>query len=42
MFDFSRPKGNFDTEVRKTYSTGLSLNARKLAWNMNNMIDFNR
>ena len=42
MFEFSIPESNFDTEVRKTYSTRLSLNAKKLACNMNNIIDFNR
>ena len=42
MFEFSIPEGNFDTEVRKTSSTCLSLNAEKLTCNMNNIIDFNR
>ena len=42
MFEFSLPESNFDTEVRKTFSTGLSLNPEKLKCNMNNMIDFNR
>ena len=35
MFEFSIPESNFDTEVRKTSSTCLSLNAEKLTCNMN-------
>ena len=42
MFEFSIPESNFDTEVRKTSSMCLSLNAEKLIWNLNNIIDFNR
>ena len=42
MFEFSIPESNFDTEVRKTCSTGLNLNAEKLTCNMNNITDFNR
>ena len=42
MFEFSIPESNFDTEVRKTSSTWLSLNAEKLTCNLNNIIDFNR
>ena len=42
MFEFSIPESNIDTEVRKTSSTCLSLNAEKLTGNMKNIIDFNR
>ena len=42
MFEFSIPESNFDTEVRKTSSTCLSLNAEKLTGNRKNIIDFNR
>ena len=41
MFEFSIPENNFDTQVRKTSSTCLSLNDEKLTSNMNNKIDFN-
>ena len=41
-FEFSMPENNFDTEVRKTSSTCLSLNDKKLTSNMNNKIYFNR
>ena len=42
MFEFSIPESSFYTEVRRTSSTCLSLNAEKLTCNMNNIIDFNR
>ena len=42
MFEFSIPRSNFDTEVKKTFSTCLSLNAEKLTCNMISIIDFNR
>ena len=42
MFEFSIPESNFDTEVRKTSSACLNLNAEKLTCNMNNITDFNR
>ena len=41
MFEFSIPESNFDTEVRKTSCTCLSLNTEKLTCNLNNIIDFN-
>ena len=36
MFEFSIPKSNFDTEVRKPFSTCLSSNAEKLTCNYRN------
>ena len=42
MFVFSIPESNFDTGVRKTSSTCLSLNAEKFTCNMNDIINFSR
>ena len=42
MFEFSIPESNFDIKVRKISSMYLSLNAKKLTCNLNNIIDFNR
>ena len=42
IFEFTMPESNFDTEVRKTSSTCLSLNAEKFTCNLNNIINFNR
>ena len=42
MFEVSITESNFDTEMRKTSSTCLSLNVGKLTCKMNNTIDFNR
>ena len=41
MLEFPIPESHFDTEVKKTSSTCLNLNAKKLTCNMNNIIDFN-